>query len=709
MKDIARPIKKYFTWPTALLAVALITGCGGGKWNSSDQPATEAPVVPTVLSSTPMAGATGVAAASDVNATFSAPMAAASFEETSFTLAGPDGTAVAGTISYSEADMIATLDPTADLATSTTYTATFTTAVQTEAGEALANDHTWTFTTMDAVVVPTVTSFNPIAQASNVAISTAVNATFSAPMLDTSLNDTSFTLTGPDSAAVAGTISYSAANMTATFDPMGDLSHSTLYTATITTDAQTEEGVALAEDHIWTFATVDAPVAPTVTASNPMADATAVSIATSVNATFSAPMAEATIDDVTFTLTGPDNVAVVGVISYLAANKTATFNPTADLAPGTTYTAVITTGAQAETGEMLASNHIWTFTTAAMEAPPVFITVNGNNPMDGATGVCINKSVSATFSEQIDPTTIVSPSINFSLAAAMNLIDGEVALDASGTIATFKLTAQLNPNIAYTATITTDVQDLNGNSLETDAVWTFTTDDSICQEAVALGATEPYGVLSNTSVTLGGGPASTTGLRVDGNVGIFPAGACSGCDTTTVSGLMEIGTTAAEDAMTSLEEAYNDAVNRATNVCTLIDSGVLTTNPSAACGGNADGVFAPGLYWSGTSIAIPAGGTITLDGGNDNNAVFVFQSESTIDTIGGDTHMILINGAQAKNVYWVAKSSATIGGVDSDFSGTVLALIGITVNTGTEMNGRALARGAAVVVQDQAIINVPTE
>jgi hypothetical protein len=101
------------------------------------------------------------------------------------------------------------------------------------------------------------------------------------------------------------------------------------------------------------------------------------------------------------------------------------------------------------------------------------------------------------------------------------------------------------------------------------------------------------------------------------------------------------------------------------------------------------------------------GATIVLDAENDPNAVFIFQSGSTIDTIGGNTHVVLANGAQAKNIFWLAESSATIGGTTSDFAGTILALTSITVNTGTIMEGRALARNGAVTVQDGALITVP--
>lgn len=454
--------------------------------------------------------------------------------------------------------------------------------------------------------------------------------------------------------------------------------------------------------------TPSVPTAPTVSGTNPSSNADNVSMTTLVNATFSIPMDADTINETTFTLSGPGDTPVEGEVTYSADNMTATFVPTDNLEPNTLYTAMISSGVQNEDGTALTNSHSWEFTTGDLEAP---ISIAEINPEHEVSDVCTNKTVRAVFNHPLDPATVESPATSFLLVETVNNIEvsGTVSLNSEGTRAIFTPDSELNPDIEYTATITTEVTDMNGNSLAEDMSWTFTTGDSFCQDVITLGVTEPYGVLSNTGVTLGGGPNSTTGLRVDGDVGIFPEGACTGCDGTTVSGDIEIGTTLASDAMDDLEAAYNEALNRSTNRCTLIDSGVLTTNPSPTCGGDADGVFAPGLYWSGTSIEIPVDGTITLDARNDADAVFIFQSESTIDTIGGNTNILLVNGAQAKNVYWVAGSSATIGGTDSTFIGTVFALIGITVNTGTDMTGRAFARGAEVTVQDGALITVPSE
>src|SRR5271166_1422250 len=76
-------------------------------------------------------------------------------------------------------------------------------------------------------------------------------------------------------------------------------------------------------------------------------------------------MNASTITGTTFTLTGPGLTPVGGTVSYDAATDAATFTPTSPLALSTLYTATITTGAQDLSGDPLASDYVWTFTTAA--------------------------------------------------------------------------------------------------------------------------------------------------------------------------------------------------------------------------------------------------------------------------------------------------------------------------------------------------------
>jgi type VI secretion system secreted protein VgrG len=96
-------------------------------------------------------------------------------------------------------------------------------------------------------------------------------------------------------------------------------------------------------------------------------------------------------------------------------------------------------------------------------------------------------------------------------------------------------------------------------------------------------------------------------------------------------------------------------------------------------------------------------GDLTLDGGGDVNSTFVFQAGSTLTTAG---NVILINGAQARNVYFVVGSSATLG-VGSAWQGNVIALSSITLNDNVTLTGRALARNAAVTLGNNNVITLP--
>jgi hypothetical protein len=82
-----------------------------------------------------------------------------------------------------------------------------------------------------------------------------ITATFSTAMDPTTINMTTFTLTGTGGASILGAVTYVAATNVATFTPMGALSPSTLYTGTITTGATNTGGTPLAANFVWTFTT----------------------------------------------------------------------------------------------------------------------------------------------------------------------------------------------------------------------------------------------------------------------------------------------------------------------------------------------------------------------------------------------------------------------------------------------------------------------
>jgi hypothetical protein len=97
---------------------------------------------------------------------------------------------------------------------------------------------------------PTVTSNTPASGATGVAINGTISATFSLPMDPTSLTASTFTLSS-GTTPVAGTVIY--ADATAVFWPAAHLASDGMFTATITTDANSDTGVALAAKHTWTF------------------------------------------------------------------------------------------------------------------------------------------------------------------------------------------------------------------------------------------------------------------------------------------------------------------------------------------------------------------------------------------------------------------------------------------------------------------------
>jgi hypothetical protein len=107
-----------------------------------------------------------------------------------------------------------------------------------------------------------------------------------------------------------------------------------------------------------------------------------------------------------------------------------------------------------------------------------------------------------------------------------------------------------------------------------------------------------------------------------------------------------------------------------------------------------------GVYNDPSSFLI--NGMLTLDGGGDGNAVWIFQMGSTLIT-GSGSSVNMINGAQAANVFWQVGSSATLG-TGSHFEGTILAQESITLNTGATITGRALAITGAVTMDNNTII-----
>jgi len=98
--------------------------------------------------------------------------------------------------------------------------------------------------------------------------------------------------------------------------------------------------------------------------------------------------------------------------------------------------------------------------------------VSSTIPANGAVGVPLNQIISVNFNEEMNPATINSSSVI--ITAAGVVIPGTITY--SGVTAVFTPTSRLSTNTVYTGRVKTSVKDVAGNALQTDYVWTFTSD-----------------------------------------------------------------------------------------------------------------------------------------------------------------------------------------------------------------------------------------
>ena len=221
---------------TATITTGVTNGAGAtlaGNFVWSFKTGPGPSVIPAVISTYPANLATGVPISRKMTAAFNVAMDPATITAATFTLTGPGAVAVSGVVTYAATGSIATFAPAAPLAPLTTYTATITTGAKDLTGTPLVSNYSWTFTTGAApdTTQPTITSTIPLDGATGVPINQAVTATFSEPMDPTTMNSTTFTLSGPGGISVSGIVTYAAVANTATFTPNASLDPNALYTA----------------------------------------------------------------------------------------------------------------------------------------------------------------------------------------------------------------------------------------------------------------------------------------------------------------------------------------------------------------------------------------------------------------------------------------------------------------------------------------------
>lgn len=398
--------------------------------------------------------------------------------------------------------------------------------------------------------------------------------------------------------------------------------------------------------------------------------------------------------------------------------------------------------------------------TACPSAQPDAPTITATNPTNGNQSVSTStagapgngKFVEATFSRDMNPANLNNMTFSLAPTGSAPIMPTVVSYSASTRVARLATPSALLSNTNYTVVIQGSATSSTGVPLGCSYTWAFKTANAPVStlSPVNLGAAASFGGFGgNATITndgretevngdIGVNAASTkvTGLRDSGG-NVYTI-------TTDNNGLVKgvIHTLTAPPgsvAGAKVTQARSDALSAFNaispgNLPGGLDVSSLAQCPS--CGGALGGpdelagrILPPGVYRSTTGTYDIGGpgrlsGSLVLDGRNDANAVWVFQAAADTGTlnvglIGPATpavpvQVLLINGAQAKNVFWYVPAGAVIG-TGSTMTGTILSDASTTISTTggspptavvTTLNGRAIALTAGVTMTN-TVINVP--
>lgn len=270
---------------------------------------------------------------------------------------------------------------------------------------------------------PQLTASTPAADAVDVPLNAKVLATFGAPMQP--LPASAFTLSR-GTTSVAGTLATSVGGTNVTFSPSAQLEPATVYTATITTDAKTVDGVALAMNRTWKFTTGSASdvTAPLVTATSPPEGSLGVALNANITATFSEAMDPLSITTSTFVVRHGQS-EVPGNIVY-GPGTTAVFKSAGALGINALFTVTLGTGIRDMQGNALANARTWSFTTGS---------ASSLGPASVELGTAGSFAVLAKSAISTVPSSVITGDIGLGPAAASYLTGFSLVADATNVFA----------------------------------------------------------------------------------------------------------------------------------------------------------------------------------------------------------------------------------------------------------------------------------
>lgn len=255
---------------------------------------------------------------------------------------------------------------------------------------------------------------------------------------------------------------------------------------------------------------------------------------------------------------------------------------------------------------------------------------------------------------------------------ADQVLQTEVTTDGTWSVTAEVLTAGTHP-------VEATVQDTSGQG----AIAQLSLIIEVSPPPLQLGSAGSYSVLAGTGV-VNTGPTS-----LSGDLGVYPSTAVSGFGPGALAGSVHAGDLYAAQAQADLQAAIGDGSSRVPHT-------EISGDPSGR-------TLHTGVHHSASTLAII--GTVTLDAQGDPDAVFLFQTDAAFNTA-ESSNVILVNGAQASNVFWVAADAVEIG-AGSFLSGTVLARGPITLGASTVLSGRALSMDTVTLMANTLTGAVP--
>ncbi|MCM4167018.1 hypothetical protein KCTC52924_01874 [Arenibacter antarcticus] len=469
-------------------------------------------------------------------------------------------------------------------------------------------------------------------------------------------------------------------------------------------------------------------VCPLVISTTPENLATGVPLSQIITATFNEKMNPLTISEASFTV--GSGTLINGTVTY--TDSTAVFTPSSLLDENTEYTGTIKTVVKDFRGNALQEDYVWTFVTVP-PSPEFSVVLSSNPALGGVTagdglfdegtavavtatantgytfvnwtlaGVEVSTNANYTFTLNANTTLVANFDIN-TYTLVVTAQNGTVEIVPNQITYDFGDTVLLNPMPDPGYEFSSWSGDATGNNdplnvlMDTDK--NITANFSVippvaCTPAIDLGTAANYVILAESGI-------STTGTTsITGNMGISPAAA------TFITGF---GLSYAAGSTFSTSSLVNGKIYAPgyanptpSNLTTAVDNvrTAFTTGNGLAPGttellaGNLNGqTLAAGVYKWSTGVSITNG--ITLDGGGDPCAMFVFQIAQEL-TVADNAIITLANGASADNIYWVVAGSGAILGTTVQFQGNILSKTLISLNTGTTVNGRLLAQTAVTL------------